>query len=100
MTGKLVTTNSDYFYSLSEKGPGMVVSEDEFIGAIKTNDNIIAVHLMADPDDMDQIDKAGTLASAVIQLSVLNETQLPNISSSYFLTQISLELSGYSLKFI
>lgn len=68
MTGKLVTTNSDYFYSLSEKGPGMVVSEDEFIGAIKTNDNIIAIHLMADPDDMSQIDKAGTLASEILKI--------------------------------
>lgn len=68
MTGKLVTTNSDYFYSLSEKGPGMVVSEDKFIGAIKTNDNIIAVHLMTDPDDISQIDKAGTLASEILKI--------------------------------
>ena len=68
MDGKLVTTNSDYFYSLSEKGPGMVVSEDEFIGAIKTNDNIIAVHLMVDPDDISQIDKAGTLASEILKI--------------------------------
>lgn len=68
MNGKLVTTNSDYFYSLSEKGPGVVVSEDEFIGAIKTNENVIAVHLMADPDFIEQIDRAGTLTSEILKI--------------------------------